>query len=479
LDAYKEIKMAIKLAIVGMEAFFGTCHGLDNFEHSIYDATQHFIPIYPTRCQDLQQKQSTESELDFQNGKAPLGAYIKDFQIDAFRFKIPPNDLDKIDPKQLLLLKVVDSALRDAGLDQKGKPRLNVAVVAVIEENLVDEDEPRSETSNQLAQAIDDDSSLSEKKNIVFSKLANLWNISGPNFTVCVEENSVFEALETAKMLLTMEPVDAVVVGAVNLTSDSAGLPEGCYEQQSDRTASNNTGKPTLSYDCDVNGWMVGEGAGAVVLKRYERAKYDRDRIYATLDAVSLMYESTTSLAESVRQTCQKAFDKAGVNSTDIGYLEVFGSGVEQQDEAEIQGLIQAYQVPNPELSCAIGSVKANIGHTYVASGIASLIKTALCLYNRFIPATPQWSSPKNLEIWHNSPFYVATESRPWFLTEGLNNRVAAINSLGSDGTYAHAILSEDSNQKDRSNRYLEQAPFIFSLLLLTTNRVYSLNLMH
>jgi acyl transferase domain-containing protein len=238
-------------------------------------------------------------------------------------------------------------------------------------------------------------------------------------------------------------------------------LPKGCYpNQQSDRTASINTGKPTLSYDCDVNGWMVGEGAGAVVLKRYERAKYDRDRIYATLDAVSLMYESTTSLAESVRQTCQKAFDKAGVCSTDIGYLEVFGSGVEQQDEAEIQGLIQAYQVPNPELSCAIGSVKANIGHTYVASGIASLIKTALCLYNRFIPATPQWSSPKWSEIWHNSPFYVATESRPWFLTEGLNNRVAAINSLGSDGTYAHAILSEDFSQKDRSNSYLQQAPF-------------------
>ena len=451
--------MAIKLAIVGMEAFFGTCHGLDNFKHSIYDATQHFIPIYPTRGQDLQQKQSTGSELDFQNGKALLGAYIKDFQIDAFRFKIPPNDLDKIDPKQLLLLKVVDSALRDAGLAQKGKPRLNVAVVAVIEENLVDEDEPRSETSNQLAQAIDNDSSLSEKKNIVFSKLANLWNISGPNFTVCVEENSVFEALETAKMLLTVGSVDAVVVGAVNLASDSAGLPEGCYTQ-SDRTASHNSGKPTLSYDCDVNGWMVGEGAGAVVLKRYERAKYDRDRIYATLDAVSLMYESTTSLAESVRQTCQKAFDKAGVNSTDIGYLEVFGSGVEQQDEAEIQGLIQAYQVPNPELSCAIGSVKANIGHTDVASGIASLIKTALCLYNRYIPATPQWSSPKWSEIWQNSPFYVATESRPWFLTEGLSNRVAAINSLGYDGTYAHAILSEDSSQKDRSNRYLEQAPF-------------------
>ncbi len=67
-------------------------------------------------------------------------------------------------------------------------------------------------------------------------------------------------------------------------------------------------------------------------------------------------------------------------------------------------------------LHCAIGSVKANIGNTFVASGIASLIKTALCLYYRYIPATPNWSGVKKPQVWEGSPFYVASESRPWFL---------------------------------------------------------------
>lgn len=470
--------MKVEIAIVGMEAFFGTCHGLDNFERSIYDATQHFIPISPTRWKGIHQKQpireevwdvapsansplgslrettalapqKLRSELDFQSGKAPLGAYIKDFEIDAFHFKIPPNDLDKLDPQQLLMLMVADNALRNAGLDQKGKTLQNVAVVTAIRSESPVHQRDRS------AQAIDNDSSLSHQENIVSSKISALWNISGPTFTLCAEENSVFKALEIAQMLLTAGQVDAVVVGAVEL---AGGLDHVLLRDRT--TLRINTGTPTLSYDCNANGWMVGEGAGAVVLKRYERAKQDKDRIYAVIDAVNLMQNSSTTAAESVRQSCQQAFDKAGVQPTDIGYLEVFGSGVEQQDEAEIQGLIQAYRVPNPELSCAIGSVKANIGHTYIASGMASLIKTALCLYHRYISATPQWSSPKRPEVWQNSPFYVATESRPWFLTEGLMKRVAAINSLSLDGTYAHLILSEDLSQKDRSNRYLEQIPF-------------------
>ncbi|HYX17849.1 MAG TPA: PfaB family protein [Nostoc sp.] len=430
--------MTIKLAIVGIEAFFGTCHGLDKFERSIYDATQYFIPIPPIRCQGIQPKLPTVEEEDSYNNQALLGAYIQDFEIDAFHFKIPPNDIDKHDPKQLLMLKVIDQALKDAKLDQKQKKLQNVAIVAVINENQV------NKLDRKLVETGDNDNISSEKINTVFQKISTLWNTSGPNFVVNAKENSVFEALETAKTLLTVGPVDCVVVSAVNFAGVDCVM----------------SGKPTLSYDCNASGSIVGEGAGAIVLKRYEKAKHDRDRIYAVIDTVSHLYESSTNAAESVKQSCHKAFAKARVSPADIGYLEVFASGNEQQDRAEIQGLIQAYQVPNSELSCAIGSVKANIGHTYIASGIASLIKTALCLHNRYIPATPQWTSPKNPEILQDSPFYVPTESRPWFLNSAQTTRVAAINSLASDGTYVHIILSEDSSSQDRNHRCLEQTPF-------------------
>jgi PfaB family protein len=439
--------MTVKLAIVGMDAFFGTSYGLDNFERSIYEATQDFIPVPSTRYQGTQENQPILEGQDSQNDETLLGAYIQDFEIDAFHFKIPPNDLDKYDPEQLLMLKVIDNALSDANLDQKQKTLQKVAIVTAIREKQNSEINTKFDAFNQ--QVIDNENNFSEKTNTVFQKISALWNISGSNFTVNVEENSIFEALEIAKMLLTVGTVDAVVVSAVYL----AGL-------ECDRTTDTNTGKLTLSYDCNASGSIVGEGGGAIVLKRYEKARHDQNRIYAVIDAVSFIHKSSATPEKSVRQTCQKAFEKAGVSPADIGYVEVFASGVEQQDEAEIQGLIEAYRIPNSEFICAIGSVKSNIGHTHIASGIDSLIKTALCLYNRYIPATPQWSRPKKPEIWQNSPFYVPTESRPWLLSAGLTKRIAAINSLANNCTFAHLILSEDSSQQDRSNRYLEQSPF-------------------
>ena len=164
--------------------------------------------------------------------------------------------------------------------------------------------------------------------------------------------------------------------------------------------------------------------------------------------------------ASAISNVCKQAFEMAEIQPTEVNYVEVFGSGVPQEDEAEITGLLQAYPKVGNGLHCALGSVKANIGHTYTASGIASLIKTALCLYYRYIPATPKWSGVKTPQVWEGSPFYVAMESRPWFVDKGGTRRIAAINSMGIDGSYAHLILSEEPSQEERDNRYLQQMPF-------------------
>ncbi len=250
-------------------------------------------------------------------------------------------------------------------------------------------------------------------------------------------------------------------VGAIELAGDGASV---LLRNQITKV---NTGVKTLSYDQNANGWIVGEGAAAVVLKLHETAKQENNRIYATIDALSFIANSPNRdpnlqfpNSEAVTQVCQQAFHLADIKSRDINYLEVVGSGIPQQDESEIQGLLAAYRTFEPNLTCAIGSVKANIGHTYAASGIVSLVKTALCLYHRYIPAVPQWSGPKMPELWQGSPFYVASESKPWFLEKGAIKRIAAINGIEIDGSYAHLILSEEPNQRDHSSRYLEQMPY-------------------
>ncbi|WP_392532240.1 beta-ketoacyl synthase N-terminal-like domain-containing protein [Nostoc sp. C117] len=472
-----------RLAIVGMEACFGSCEGLDAFDRTIYEAHQHFIPVPPQRWKGIESQSELLKDYDFVDGQAPHGAYIQDFDLDFFRFKIPSNDEEQLIPQQLLMLKIADNAIKDAGIAEGG----NVAVIIAMGTELaLHQYIGRIDLSWQIPASLQSGNiGLSPQKiaeletivknslypepgvndytsfigNIIAARISALWDFSGPAFTVSAEENSVFKSLEIAQILLSQGEVDAVVVGAVDL---AGGFENVLLRHQ---LAPVNTGTHTLSYDTNANGWMVGEGAGAVVLKRYETAQQQQERIYAIIDAIALVQNNTKDKSlESVQQACQQAFNLANIQPQDIGYLEVFGSGIAQEDAAEITGLNLAYrqykESQNETLTCCIGSIKANIGHTYAASGMASLIKTTLCLYHRYIPATPQWSKPKNLENWQNSIFYVASDSRTWFLDEGISKRIAAINGLGLDGTYAHLIISEETSQKERPSKYLEQTPF-------------------
>ncbi|MHC5890677.1 PfaB family protein [Nostoc sp.] len=475
----------IKVAIVGMDAFFGNCNGLDAFERSIYDGTQHFTSLPPQRWHGIENQENVLKEYGLADGKAPVGAYIKDFEIDTLSCKIPPNEIEKLNPQQLLLLKVSDRAVKDAKL-QEGS---NVAVIVAAETefsvhqlqqrwnlswqvkdgllnqgiSLPAEQLAQLETivKDSIHQPVEIGEYVSHIANIMASRISALWNFTGSAFTISAGENSALKALEVAQMLLATGEVDAVVVGAVDL---SGGVENVLFRNQ---FAPINTGVNTLGYDQQANGWTIGEGAGAVVLKRYEAAKEDNERIYAVIDAMSFAQGNSTGSnalvktdASAISNVCKQAFQMADIQPTEVNYVEVFGSGVSQQDEAEITGLLQAYPKVGNGLHCALGSVKANIGHTYTASGIASLIKTALCLYYRYIPATPKWSGVKTPQVWEGSPFYVAMESRPWFVDKGGTRRIAAINSMGIDGSYAHLILSEEPSQEERDNRYLQQMPF-------------------
>jgi PfaB family protein len=478
-----------KMAIVGMDAFFGSSKSLDAFERCIYEGNQSFIPIPHHRWQGIEDRQQLLKDYDISNTEVLKGAYIKDFEMDYLHFRIPPDKDDQPIPQQLLILNVADKAIRDAGLE----PGANVAVLVAMGTELANhkvrtgcdlrhwqireslaksnivlppEKIPDLEkiASDSLIELVKVNQCMSFIGNIMASRISSLWDFSGPSFTISAEENSTFKALETAQMLLVDKQVDAVVVGAVDL----AGGVENVLLRH--KLANVNSGVPTLSFDRNANGWNIGEGAGVVVLKRLDRAKQTPDRIYAVIDSIDLVQENSLSdktdrlpqqpKASAIAQVCQKSFERAGIRPEDVGYLEVFGSGAAREDEAEMMGLLQAYQMSHPELRCALGSIKANIGHTYAASGMASLIKTALCLYHRYIPATPRWSGPKNLQAWQNSPFYVATDSRPWSLEATAAKRFAAINGLGIDRTYAHLILSEDTSEKDRRSQYLEQTPF-------------------
>ncbi len=253
-----------------------------------------------------------------------------------------------------------------------------------------------------------------------------------------IPETSLSRSLETAGGLLSAREVDCVVVGAVHPQSVSD------------------------------NGSREEAGACAVVLKRFEQAKQDQDRVYAILDASApgpnRSQQRTPPLDEEVSNACRKALGIAEVPPEEIGYIEVSTPGVEGKDPVELMGLVDAYQTRPGALRCALGNVKDNIGSVPGASRIAGLIKAALCLYHRYIPASPGWTGPSNRELWARSPFYIASESRPWFLAKGSTKRRAAVNLLEPNGV-THLVLSEDVSDQVRPNRYLALvSPYCFPL---------------
>ncbi len=486
------VKSFEKIAIVGMGAHFGTCDCIDRFERSIYGGTQHFIPLPQSRWRGVEKQEHVLERFGFEGSEPPLGAYIENFEFDPLHFKLPPNEVERLNPQQLLMLKVADNALRDAGIQEGSKVAVIIAAETEFSVHQIQErwnlswkikeglnggnkslssekiSELESMVKDSIHNPLDTSEYLSYIANVMASRISALWDFTGPSFTLTAGENSVFKALETAQMLLAAGEVDAVLVGAVDL---AGGIENVLLRNQS---AKINKGTHTLGYDQNTNGWMIGEGAGAVVLKRYEAAKQNSDSIYAAIDAISVVQGITdleklenapqSPTSEGVFQACQQAFRTANIQPGDINYIEVSGSGIQQEDDAEIEGLIRAYPSSKDGLRCGLGSVKANIGHTYTSSGMASLIKTALCLRHRYIPAVPQWSSSKT-DVLQDSSFYVAPESRPWCLETEASRRVAAISGLGADGTCAHLILSEDprvinsSAERKNNDLYLQQMP--------------------
>jgi len=264
-----------------------------------------------------------------------------------------------------------------------------------------------------------------------------------------LKEDSVFSALRNAQDLLCSHEVQGVVVIAVHRPDRRGNSPES------------NTGSKR-------NGLPFGEGAGAIHLKLAEKARKDQDRVYAVIEAVvaescGLSSERMPS-AQEVAEVSRKAFQLAGVGQDEIAYLEASELGNGEAERVEVAGLCQAYRSEREGLTCALGNVKANIGDCSAVAGLASIVKTVLCLYHRYIPATPGWRGPGNEEPWESSPFYVPTESRPWFVNRESPKRFAAVSSVTSREV-AHLILSEDLTQRSRQNRYLGLvSPYCFPL---------------
>jgi acyl transferase domain-containing protein len=202
------------------------------------------------------------------------------------------------------------------------------------------------------------------------------------------------------------------------------------------------------AFDAKAQGTIIGNGVGVVVLKRLADAIADGDCIYAAIKSSAINNDGSGKVgytAPSVNgqaDAIAEAQALAGIEAETISYIETHGSGTALGDPIEIAALTQVFRAStNKKGFCAIGSVKANIGHLDAAAGVTSLIKTVLALKHKQIPPSLNFNEPNPEIDFTNSPFYVNTTLSEW-KANGFPRR-AGVSSFGIGGTNAHVLLEE------------------------------------
>ncbi|MDT8447977.1 MAG: beta-ketoacyl synthase N-terminal-like domain-containing protein [bacterium] len=434
--ALKPRPVQTPLSIVGMEAWFGSAQGLDQFQAKLYEARPDSRPLPKTRWSGLERLRAVAP---------PQGAWLKPFDFDFLTHKIPPNPADPLISQQLLMLKVADRAIRDAGL----KPGSKVAVLVGMETDLgLHRFRGRVELDLKLPMAFEraglalSDAERAQLKevtkdalhnpvgfnqftsfigNIMACRVASQWDFTGPAFSVSSEDSTGYKALELAQLLLASGQAEAVVLGGVDLL----GAPEECLLQLKEN--------PTLVQGAAGHYWskghegsQPGEGAGALVLTTKKRALEDRLPVYAHIEAIERFGPKTRSGA------LKRLYKDLGKP----GYLEVSALAEQKLAQIEAKGLARELK----DQVAALGSVSSVFGRLEASLGVAALIKTALALKLKYIPGTADWKGPK-AELGLQSPLYVPQSSRPW-LSFG-QRRLAAVNHLALSGEDYHILLGE------------------------------------
>jgi acyl transferase domain-containing protein len=209
---------------------------------------------------------------------------------------------------------------------------------------------------------------------------------------------------------------------------------------------------PTFScrpFDARADGIVLSEGGGFVVLKPLEQAIADGDRMYCVIESIAVNNDGntmgyTTPNPKAQQSVIQKALDRAQISAQQLAYVEMHATGTELGDPMELKSLSQVMGTASANNKCVVGSVKANIGHTLSAAGIAGFIKTALCSYHHCLLPQPEKVTPNSRYNFEQSLLYLL--DKPLFLEEQ-STHYFGVSAFGFGGTNAHAIISSVSNK--------------------------------
>jgi acyl transferase domain-containing protein/acyl carrier protein/SAM-dependent methyltransferase/NADP-dependent 3-hydroxy acid dehydrogenase YdfG len=433
----KEKQVQPDIAIIGLSGRYPMAETVDEFWRNLKNGKNCIGEIPRDRW-------NREEYLDRCGSK--WGGFIHDAdKFDSYFFHISPREAENMDPQERLFLETAWAVFEDAGYTRHRLASMNHAIgifVGVMNCNY----EFLSGEAYAQSQITGPRSSYSS----IANRVSYFHDFQGPSMAIDTACSSSLTALHLACESLKRGECRLALAGGVNLVLHPVHFQrlKGLKIITGD-----NKCKPFAE---GADGFVDGEGVGAVLLKPLNRAIADQDHIYAVIKGTCINVGGKTSgygvpNPNAQARLISTALQRANINPRTITYVEAQGTSTALGDSIEISALINAFQSSTMENQyCSLGSVKSNIGHLESAGGMASLTKVLMQMkYRKLVPSLHARKLNSNIDF-AVSPFYVQQELSDWHqpvIIEGNQEksypRRAAINSYGAGGANAYVILEE------------------------------------
>ena len=363
-----------------------------------------------------------------------LGALEGAEEFDPLFFQISPSEAQMMDPQHRLFMQESYRAFEDAGYSNTALSNTKCGVYLGI---------MSSEYAFLLAKA--DPLQVETTGNsfaIGAARIAYHLNLKGPAIPIDTACSSSLVAIHLACQALLNHEIDMGLAGGVSLYL----LPESYVGMC--RAGMLSPEGQCKTFDNSANGFVPGEGVGAVVLKRLSDAERDGDSIYGVIIGSGINQDGKTNgiTAPSMNSQIElerEIYRKHRIDPASISYVETHGTGTKLGDPIELEALATVFKEHTERRQfCGLGAVKTNIGHTSGAAGVAGLHKVLLCLRNKQLVPNLNITQENALFDFAHSPFYVSTSVRDWNAAPGEKRR-AAVSAFGFSGTNAHLVVEE------------------------------------
>ena len=366
--------------------------------------------------------------------------------VDAFDpefFQISAKEAKTMDPQQRILLELVWEALEEGGQLPSSYRGANVGVYIG---SFCQDYYAMNGGCEQFD--INSFSATGVTNTLLSNRISYCFDWKGPSVTLDTACSSSLVAVNLACESLLLHNCDVAVAGGVMLMLQ----PDyGIIETQGGFLSKEGRCR---TFDASADGYVRGEGAGIIVLKRLEDALIAGDIIEGVILGSGVNQDGHTETVtepngESQQILMERTLKKATVTPEMVTYVEAHGTGTKIGDPVEAAAIGAVYGNCSREL--LVGSVKTNIGHTESAAGIAGILKVLLMMRYQKIYAHRNLKQLNPRIAFEQQNIRIPLKTEDW--TTDNKPRIAAVNSFGFGGTNAHVILMEPLKEWNAKNR--------------------------